>query len=155
MARPPGLTTHGYEIQFGTNHLGHALLIQKLLPRLQATAVEGHDIHEHPAFAGWSRYGQSKLASLLYARELARRYPELTSISLTPEVVNTGLVGKPGLLEPGVCLWAATTATAHLTNGGFYEPVGVLLSKLDSAAEDEELAKRWWDWTDEALRPFL
>ncbi|KAJ5604096.1 Short-chain dehydrogenase/reductase SDR [Penicillium hordei] len=34
MATPPGLTADGYEIQFGTNHLGHALLIRKLLPLL-------------------------------------------------------------------------------------------------------------------------
>ncbi|PYI13625.1 retinol dehydrogenase 11 [Aspergillus violaceofuscus CBS 115571] len=199
MARPPGLTTDGYEIQFGTNHLGHALLIQKLLPRLQATAAEGHNVRvilltslrfkmhppggiafdalrttqEYPAFAGWIRYGQSKLANLLYARELARRYPELTSISLTPGVVNTGLVGNLGcwnrafvwvsnlgqVMKPAEGayhqLWAATTATAHLTNGGFYEPVGVLSSKLDSAAQHQELATRLWDWTDEALRPFL
>ena len=31
---PPGITTDCYEVQFGTNHLGHALLIQKLLPTL-------------------------------------------------------------------------------------------------------------------------
>ncbi|OJJ95150.1 hypothetical protein ASPACDRAFT_48254 [Aspergillus aculeatus ATCC 16872] len=101
------VTVDGYEIQFGTNHLGHALLIQKLPPQLQATAAEGHDVRviafdslrttqEYPIFAGWIRYGQSKLANLLYARELAHRYPELSSISLTHGVVNTGLVGSLG-----------------------------------------------------------
>lgn len=38
MAKPVGLTKHGYELQFGTNHMGHALLIRKLLPLLEKTA---------------------------------------------------------------------------------------------------------------------
>ncbi|PYH44772.1 oxidoreductase, short-chain dehydrogenase/reductase family [Aspergillus saccharolyticus JOP 1030-1] len=94
MAHPAGLTADGYEIQFGTNHLGHALLIHKLLPRLEATAAKGRDVRvitltsfglrghppggipfsnlrttqEYPVLAGWICYGQSKLANLLYAR---------------------------------------------------------------------------------------
>ncbi|KAK7018676.1 short-chain alcohol dehydrogenase [Paramarasmius palmivorus] len=43
MALPPGLTKDGYEIQFGTNHLGHALLIRLLLPTLLRTAETGSD----------------------------------------------------------------------------------------------------------------
>lgn len=39
MASPPGLTKDGYEIQFGTNFLGHALLAKLLLPMLQRTAT--------------------------------------------------------------------------------------------------------------------
>lgn len=37
MMTPEGLTNEGYEIQFGTNHMGHAMLIQLLLPILQQT----------------------------------------------------------------------------------------------------------------------
>lgn len=40
----------------------------------------------------WLRYSNSKLANLLYARELSRRYPKLLSFSLTPGVVGTDLV---------------------------------------------------------------
>ncbi|KAL4783694.1 retinol dehydrogenase 11 [Aspergillus varians] len=201
MATPPGLTADGYEIQFGTNHLGHALLIRKLLPLLTATAAmgEGQDVRviqltslgfklhpgagivfdavrttqEFSAFGGWIRYGQSKLANLLYAKELARRYPALTSISLTPGVVNTGLVDNLGCVnrafvwvtnlgqvmgpEEGAHnqLWAATTSKEKLENGKFYEPVGVLSTKLDAASKDEALAKRLWEWTDEALVAYL
>ncbi|KAL4916490.1 retinol dehydrogenase 11 [Aspergillus aurantiobrunneus] len=199
MATPPGLTTDGYEIQFGTNHLGHALLIRKLLPLLEETAASGADVRviqltslgfkmhpgagivfdkvrttqEFSAFGGWIRYGQSKLANLLYASELARRHPALTSISLTPGVVNTGLVENLGRFnrafvwatnfgnlmgpEEGAHnqLWAATTAKTNLVNGRFYEPVGVLSGKLDKAAKDEALARRLWEWTEEALKEYL
>ncbi|KAI8232827.1 hypothetical protein K4K54_011478 [Colletotrichum sp. SAR 10_86] len=40
MAVPPGLTEEGYEIQFGTNHVGHALLTKLLLPLLVETAAK-------------------------------------------------------------------------------------------------------------------
>ncbi|KAL5340415.1 hypothetical protein BJX70DRAFT_107926 [Aspergillus crustosus] len=40
MATPPALSTDGYEMQFATNHLGHALLIHRLLPTLQRTTTE-------------------------------------------------------------------------------------------------------------------
>ncbi|KGO48194.1 Short-chain dehydrogenase/reductase SDR [Penicillium expansum] len=198
MATPPGLTADGYEIQFGTNHLGHALLIRKLLSLLQ-TSAEAADVRiilltslgfkmhpgggivfdavrtkqEFSAFGGWIRYGQSKLANLLYARELARRYPTITSISVTPGVVNTGLVENLGrfnrafvwvtnlgqLMKPeeGAYnqLWASTIAKHTLQNGQFYEPVGVLSNKLDKASQDAALAKRLWDWTEEALQAYL
>lgn len=45
MATPPGLTKDGYEIQFGTNHVGHALLIKLLLPTMIETAkLPGADV---------------------------------------------------------------------------------------------------------------
>jgi NAD(P)-dependent dehydrogenase (short-subunit alcohol dehydrogenase family) len=45
IALPPGTTSDGYEIQFGTNHLGHVLLVKLLLPTLLSTASRpGSDI---------------------------------------------------------------------------------------------------------------
>ena len=99
VAQPPSLATDGYELQFGINHLGHALLIRKFLPLLQKSSKEGIDpriviltsdvwmLHpkggivfdklktvQHFWLGGpWRRYGQSTLANLLYARELSRR----------------------------------------------------------------------------------
>jgi NAD(P)-dependent dehydrogenase (short-subunit alcohol dehydrogenase family) len=105
MATPPSLSKDGYEIQFATNHLGHAMLIKQLLPTMLKTAEEPRsDVRiviltsmgwrAHPKagiefstlnttqdraiFGGWVRYGQSKLANLVYAAELARRYPNIT-----------------------------------------------------------------------------
>ncbi|EAW13858.1 oxidoreductase, short-chain dehydrogenase/reductase family [Aspergillus clavatus NRRL 1] len=183
------------------SHLGHALLIQSCLPLLLQTAAEqpganpriiilsslGFRLHpcdgiifsdlkteqNFRAFGGWKRYGQSKLANLLYARELARRYPAITSVSVHPGVVSTGLVENQGwanralinvtnigkILKPSEGaysqLWAATTAKESLENGQFYEPVGVLSSKLDKIARDDALARRLWEWTDEALADYM
>ncbi|KAJ5923346.1 hypothetical protein N7454_008591 [Penicillium verhagenii] len=199
MAQPPGLTKDGYEVQFGTNHLGHALLIKKLLPLLETTSNEGGDARIiiltsqglllHPSggiafsdlktvqdclFPGaWRRYGQSKLANLLYARELARRYPGILSVPIHPGVVATDLVASQGFLDKAVIYgtsagkllkpeqgaynqcWAATVARAGVTNGAYYEPVGKEKeSRLDKTAKDDSLAGRLWDWTEEALKEF-
>lgn len=199
MAQPKSLTKDGYELQFGTNHLGHALLIQKLLPALERTAARGGDpriiilssqgflLHpqEGIAFADlkteqdfcvagpWRRYGQSKLANLLYARELARRYPGIISVAIHPGVVSTGLVGNTSPIEKAAVYaanfgkvlkpvegaynqcWAATVAREKISSGMYYEPVGKLMeSRLDGVARDEGLARRLWEWTDEELRGF-
>lgn len=118
MAVPPGQTKEGYEIQFGTNHVGHALLTKLLLPTLQATAKrpEKPDVRVVSltsaglglATAGmginfdyvktdgsqtytWTRYGQSKLANALFVRELAKRYPDIKAVAVHPGSVDTTL----------------------------------------------------------------
>ncbi|KAL4746665.1 hypothetical protein BDW72DRAFT_207143 [Aspergillus terricola var. indicus] len=157
MAVPPGKTKDGYEVQFGTNHLGHALLIQKCLPLLQQTAaLPGADVRVviltslgfrmHPsagivfsdlkseqnfsAFGGWIRYGQSKLANVLYARELARRYPSITSVSVHPGVVGTGLVENLG--------WA-NRAFVYVTN------MGKLMKPEEGEPEERAVLRAGWD----------
>lgn len=127
MACPEGLTKEGYEIQFGTNHVGHALLTKLLLPTLQRTAKgapEGSvrivnlssmgeqmapkpdgikfDHLKAPNSGGintWTRYGQSKLANVLFAKALAKRYPEIVSTSVHPGVVQTELTRGKTLPE--------------------------------------------------------
>ncbi|KAK6439991.1 hypothetical protein LTR95_003777 [Oleoguttula sp. CCFEE 5521] len=117
IALPPGLTTDGYELQFGTNHMGHAALINLLLLTLTITAEQCHDTRivtissdlfnfmsftvplskmdtsqsAHGPLAPQRRYGESKLANQLYARELVRRYPTITTVAIHPGVGNTGL----------------------------------------------------------------
>jgi retinol dehydrogenase-12 len=110
----PSLTQEGYEAHFGVNHLGHALLIKLLLPTLHRTAaLEPKDVRvifvasaEHkwaprgsiifddlkttqPKLTHKQRYAQSKLANTLYAREMSRRYPDFTVVSLHPGYVAT------------------------------------------------------------------
>lgn len=203
MAVPPAVSKDGYEIQFATNHLGHAMLIQQLLPVMLMTAKasesdvrivcltsdgwQGHprDGVTFPSiktsqarfFGSWIRYGQSKLANIVYAAELARRYPSITTVSVHPGVVETGLVtGLTSVRKAFVYganslkgidmmteergrmsqLWVAAGAKKFdLVNGGFYRPVGVLSNgKLDSIAKSEEFAKVLWEWTDKVLEGF-
>ncbi len=90
MALPKGTTADGFELQLGTNHLGHvaltALLLPTLLaaphPRVVTTSSGAHrmgrmrwdDLQwERGSYSRWRAYGQSKLANLLFAFELDRR----------------------------------------------------------------------------------
>jgi NAD(P)-dependent dehydrogenase (short-subunit alcohol dehydrogenase family) len=119
MAVPAGITADGYEIQVGTNHLGHALLTKILLPTLLATAaLPDADVrivtltslsHSWTVSGGIkfntlrtsqeneskiAKYGQSKLANILHSKQLACRYPSITCASVHPGTVETGL-SKP------------------------------------------------------------
>jgi NAD(P)-dependent dehydrogenase (short-subunit alcohol dehydrogenase family) len=102
MACPQGTTTDGFELQFGTNHLGHFLLVNRLLPRLLTgspgpprspgapgssgrivtLSSAGHRFGnvnlDDPGFARtpydpWVAYGRAKTANVLFAVELDRR----------------------------------------------------------------------------------
>ncbi|KAL4929001.1 oxidoreductase, short-chain dehydrogenase/reductase family [Aspergillus undulatus] len=155
------LTKDGYEVQFGTDHLGHAMLIRHLLPLLQNTARirfnEMTTSQDHGFMWSWFRYGQSKLANLLYIKELSLRYPGITSASRAYPSRGGGFtyvttIGQKLTVEEGCynCLWAASTNKRNLVNGGFYEPVGVE-GGLGSGAKDEGLAGQLWEWTEEVL----
>jgi NAD(P)-dependent dehydrogenase (short-subunit alcohol dehydrogenase family) len=116
MAPPRRATTaDGYELQFGTNHLGHYVLTGLLLPHLLASGgarvVTVSSTAHHTGSDGvleanagekydaQRAYGNSKLANLLFALELQReaeaRSLALTSTAAHPGVAATGLVADP------------------------------------------------------------
>lgn len=197
MAHPHGLTDDGYEIQFGTNHMGHALLTRLLLPLMQRTASQtGSDVRivnvssaAHLFAMGpgihfdklktsaadtstSALYGQSKLANVLHARELARRYPQILSTSIHPGRVETNLTnvmfdgnGFNGrfqkvfdslagqlTVQQGALtqLFAATWKRADVKNGAYYAPVGKENAGSKNS-RNEELAKKLWEWTEKEL----
>jgi NAD(P)-dependent dehydrogenase (short-subunit alcohol dehydrogenase family) len=93
MACPEGRTVDGFETQFGTNHLGHFLLVNRLVPLLVAGAPSrvvvlsssGHRISdvdlddpgfERTPYEAWEAYGRSKTANSLCAVALDRRLAE-------------------------------------------------------------------------------
>jgi hypothetical protein len=114
---------------------------------------------------------------MLFARELAQRYPQIISVSLHPGIIFTdlyasvnsnwlmsALVGSYKLITPvlpshfkdatGGALnqtWAATVNKGELKNGEFYRPVGVEggASKL---GRDMGLAKKLWEWTENEIK---
>jgi NAD(P)-dependent dehydrogenase (short-subunit alcohol dehydrogenase family) len=115
MAVPLGRTADGFEMQFGTNHLGHYALTGHLLPLLLASPHGGRVVttssgvhksarnswddpnYESTTYHRWRAYGQSKLANLLFMRELGRRAAgagtRLTSTAAHPGYAATHLQG--------------------------------------------------------------
>jgi hypothetical protein len=111
MALPRRTTADGFELQFGTNHLGHFALTGLLLDLLLATPgarvvtvsssahrlgrVRFDDLHGERSYGKWAAYAQSKLANLLFAFELNRRAraagADLTSVGCHPGYAATNL----------------------------------------------------------------
>jgi NAD(P)-dependent dehydrogenase (short-subunit alcohol dehydrogenase family) len=184
------------EIQFATNHLGHAMLVRQLLPTLLRTAAQpGSDVrmifNSSPGYlsadrieyetinsqqvigilGGFKRFGQSKLANILYPAELARRFPAITSVSVNPGIVRPNKISslaayneycsEPIALghrvtnEEGVKnqIWAATVDKSLIQNGAFYEMLG-RPNRTSDAARSETFAAELFVWTERVLARF-
>lgn len=197
MGAPAATTADGYELQFGTNHVGHALLFKLLQPTLARTAQQpgGADVRvvclssighrlapgngigfadlktDMAGFSTWRRYGQSKLANILFAKGVQKRHggEGVTAVAVHPGVVDTDLYrttftgplgqllarGKrfvyTGVREGALNqLWAAV---GEVQGGEYYSPVGV--GGMGNAnALDEELADKLWEWTEKELQAY-
>jgi NAD(P)-dependent dehydrogenase (short-subunit alcohol dehydrogenase family) len=165
-------TADGFELQFGSNHLGHFALTAHLLPLLRAAngarvvslssvAARFGKIHfDDPQFeksySAMSAYGQSKLAVLMFARELDRRSREagwgVVSNAAHPGLTMTNLQisgpshgrQKPALMErfyraswrwapfmwqevqDGILPALYAAAAPQAQGGAFYGPLGLL-----------------------------
>jgi NAD(P)-dependent dehydrogenase (short-subunit alcohol dehydrogenase family) len=130
------LTTDGFEMQFGTNHLGHfaltGLLLENLLdvPGSRVTTVSsiGHRIIAKIHFDDlqWERsynrvaaYGQSKLANLMFTYDLQRRLAAkgaaTIAVAAHPGLSDTELMRHvPGFLRPLISLFAQPAAMGAL-----------------------------------------
>jgi NAD(P)-dependent dehydrogenase (short-subunit alcohol dehydrogenase family) len=108
MATPLRRTKDGFELQFGTNHLGHFALTGLLLPRVRDRVVTvSSTVHwvgrinlddlnwERRRYFRWPAYTQSKLANLLFTLELTRRLTEsgadVRATSAHPGYASTNL----------------------------------------------------------------
>lgn len=109
MAAPEGRTADGFETQFGTNHLGHFLLINRLVPllsdgaRVVSLSSTGHNFSDvdlaDPHFDTtpydpWLAYGRSKTACALFAVEFDRRHRArgIRAASVHPGGIQTELL---------------------------------------------------------------
>ena len=113
MAVPEGRTRDGFELQIGTNHLGHFALTNLLLPvirdRVVVVSSQTHRIGrlrlddlniERRRYQRWTAYAQSKLANLLFVLELDRRLAAAGSpvraLAAHPGYAATGLQSHTG-----------------------------------------------------------
>ena len=179
MALPQLTQVHGYEKQFFTNHIGHFLLVVSLLPMLAdegRVVVVSSDAHRRAPKEGvqldnlsgeagyrpWTAYGQSKLANLLFARELARRLPRprQSSNALHPGVIATnlsrsmpltarlGLAALTPLALKSIPQGAATqcyvtTNPGLVANGEWFSHCNI--ARSSRLGSDAELARRLWE----------
>jgi WW domain-containing oxidoreductase len=185
MALPQLEQLHGYEKQFFTNHIGHFALVTGLLPELTAqgrVVMVSSDAHRRAPRAGiefdnlsgergyrpWTAYGQSKLANLLFARELSRRLPgpHQTANALHPGVIATNLTRSLPVVDlamrvltplalKSIPQGAATqcylaTHPALSINGEYFSHCNVARSSRQG--RDRELAARLWETSERILR---
>jgi NAD(P)-dependent dehydrogenase (short-subunit alcohol dehydrogenase family) len=190
MALPRRQTTaDGFELQFGTNYRGHFALTARLMPLLRRASgprvvnvsslahrtgfIDFDDLQGARVYSPWKAYGQSKLATLMFALELQRRSDaagwNLTSNAAHPGFARTALFasGPGGLLSLATdfaapffghsaadgarpILFAATSPQAR--PGAYYGPGGI--GELRGApapalimpqARDAVKAARLWD----------
>ncbi|MDQ4124376.1 MAG: oxidoreductase, partial [Actinomycetota bacterium] len=187
MAGPHRTTADGFELQLGTNHLGHFALTGLLLPRLLEAGrprvvivssgahrmgrIAFGDLQSERGYRRWGAYGQSKLANLLFMRELGRRAAEagtaLVSVAAHPGYAATHLqttgtklddlfmkvtnavVAQSDAMGALPLLFAATQ---DLESGAYVGPDGIgearghpKLVGMSGRARNDEDARRLWE----------
>ncbi len=185
------ITVDGFEMQLGTNYLGHYALTAQLLPLLRRASaprvvnlsslahqqgrIDFDDLQGERHYRPWKAYSQSKLAMLMFARELQRRSDAngwgLMSNAAHPGYARTELIANgpssngffwkvSTLMQPLISqsaaggalptLYAATSPDAqpcgYYGPGGFYELKGAPApAKVSRKACDAAVAARLWD----------
>ncbi len=180
MALPKLELAFGYELQFFTNHMGHFLLVTGLLDSLAddgRVVVVSSEMHKRVPDGGiefdnlsgqkgynpWKAYGQSKLANLLFAKELARRFAGTakTANAVHPGVISTNLgrtmpsilraalrIGEPLFLKStaqgaATQCYVATSPKVETVSGEYFADCNV--AEMTKLARDAALARRLWD----------
>jgi len=190
MGTPFSLSKDGIEMQFATNHVGHFLLTHLLLETMKRTSresnvegrivnvsSEGHrfaysegirfdKINDEAEYSSIAAYGQSKLANILHANELARRFKEegvnITANSLHPGSIITNLLRHHSIIDvlhrtlgklvlKNAKQGAATTCYVALhpgvkgVSGRYFSDSN--LYEASEKSKDAELAKKLWDFS--------
>jgi len=184
MALPKLEQKYGYELQFLTNHIGHFLLVTGLLDKLSdngRVVVVSSDAHRRAPAAGiefdnlsgerdyndWRAYGQSKLANILFARELTKKFAGTgkTANSLHPGVIATNLgrhmnpaltamfsLAKPLVLKSipegaATQCYVATHPSLGKVSGEYFSDCNV--AKSSRHGRDDDMAKKLWTVSEE------
>lgn len=175
-------TADGFETMFGVNHLGHFLLVHELLPLIRAgdrarivvvssvahrvarRGIRWDDLQSERSFRNLEAYGHSKLANILFTRELARRLSGtgVTANCLHPGVVRTrlgrdgdggrlgelvGRVAGPFFLSPergaATSVFVASDPSVEGVTGRYF--VRCREATPSTAARDDVAARRLWE----------
>ncbi|SFN98239.1 SDR family oxidoreductase [Proteiniclasticum ruminis] len=181
------LTKEGLEMQFGVNHVGHFLLTMLLLQKLQKgsriiqVASGAHkwgdiyfeDLSLEKSFRPFKAYGQSKLANVLFAKELSKK---LTPYGIAVNSCHPGAVatnmgvnretgfgrGITKLLKPffrspedgaATAVYLATDPSVEgITGEYFYNGKS---AKVSTKARNEELSRKLFQWTEDFTGVFF
>ena len=166
----------GFEMTLAVNHLAHFLLSNLLLPLLKRSAAPRvvtvtsmvhtsgriifDDMNCERNFNGYHAYANSKLANALFASELARRDPWLTSNSLHPGVIGTKLLhaafsmqGESVAAGARTSVYLAASAEVAGVTGRYFVDCKAVAPATQVL--DEQLAQRLWVWSENAVGAFL
>ena len=187
MALPELHLAHGYELQFLTNHIGHFILVTGLLEQLrddgrvvmvsslahkQATkeGIDFANLKGEKSYKAWQAYGRAKLANLLFARELAKKFAasQRSAFALHPGVIiQTGLARHLSLpmriamamgdhlffksIPQGAATqcYLATQADLQQYSGQYFADCNP--AKSSKVAQDSELASKLWRVSEEIV----
>jgi NAD(P)-dependent dehydrogenase (short-subunit alcohol dehydrogenase family) len=159
------VTKDGLEATFQINHLAPFLLTQLLLPSMSGRSrivdvsstvhsgaeIAWDDLMGERRYSGYGAYAQSKLANILFTRELARRQTKATVNALHPGVIGTKLLrgGFGGMGGRSVAEGAETPlflATSKEVEGGTGKYfVNCRETQPSPQALDDQAARRLWD----------
>lgn len=170
------LSGDGFEMTLAVNHLAHFLLTILLLsllktaphPRVVTVSsmvhsggrIEFDNMNGERHFDGYGAYANSKLANALFSRELARREPWLSSNSLHPGVIGTKLL-HAAFSMPGASVVEGARTSVYLASSPEVEGIsGKYFSNCAAVSssplvEDPQLAQRLWEWSEQAVHPWL
>lgn len=183
-----GLTDDGHERTWQTNHLGHFLLTLLLIERLKASAparivnvaseaqrggrLDFDDLEGQGRWGGVRAYTQSKLANIVFTKELARRLEGtgVTANAVHPGVVATNwarhgggllqlavLLGRPFMLSArkgaDTVIWLASSRDVESVTGRYFERRREIAPQR--IADDPVTGRRLWDVSMEAVAGHL
>ncbi|QXE02090.1 SDR family oxidoreductase [Terribacillus sp. DMT04] len=171
-------TEDGLEMMMGVNHLGHFLLTNLLLEPIKAASqgriivlssgaykigkISLDEVGESASFTPWQNYGHSKLANLLFTKELSLRlhHSNATVNAVHPGAVSTSLgvdrqtgfgrrvhqLLRPFFQTPAegadTALYLAESPEVKYVSGGYFYKRRI--QEVKGQADDAELAKKFW-----------